>query len=528
MPIIVQCTCGQTIQTSNFLAGKTCKCPQCGGWVNIPHAPQAAPPPPPPPPAPKPPGGILPRATATSVPIPRSPSSANRPISATVTPLPSRLPPPTFPRAMTPPVAPPIADTRAPVNPFASPDFAPASSNDELELQPPPPPASHEPSLTSRAAYPRTKTYIPPVVRGKTGIVPPENKPNLFGSARYKPKPGSSAVAELRYWLLSLALFPLVFSLFRPDDNVEQRFKDTLQHLPVAQKEKIKSAMQEDDEESGLSKLLSLFPDGRIEGAHLPRNSHTQWFYAIVSAAIYWAIILLLFPLGNAKASHLLLSGLFTGTIGILILLGFQWVAFHTGGVWIRGGGMIALFMLILKVIGLCYQLAHDPSSGFALSLVGFTFGIGLCEEVCKGLVLFYMFRDRTKLDWRGACVWGLASGVGFGVTEGIMYAGMYNGLMRYDIYLIRFISCVALHGIWAAAVGLSAYRNQAELRESKWYVVKICFVPMLLHGLYDALLKQEYPDGAVLVALCSFAWLAYQFECTYASFGTEDSVVTA
>jgi RsiW-degrading membrane proteinase PrsW (M82 family) len=96
----------------------------------------------------------------------------------------------------------------------------------------------------------------------------------------------------------------------------------------------------------------------------------------------------------------------------------------------------------------------------------------------------------------------------------------MYNGICRYDIYLIRFISCVALHSIWSAAMGLSAYRNRAGLQATWKTVLKIIFVPMVLHGIYDTLLKKDYPGGAVLAALCSFAWLAYQFECTYAENG--------
>jgi RsiW-degrading membrane proteinase PrsW (M82 family) len=136
--------------------------------------------------------------------------------------------------------------------------------------------------------------------------------------------------------------------------------------------------------------------------------------------------------------------------------------------------------------------------------------------------VIFYLYRNGSKMDWRGACVWGLASGVGFGVSEGISYAGgMYNGIMLYDIYLIRFISCVALHGIWSAAVGLSPYRNREDLRRSRWTILKICIVPMILHGLYDTLLKMQYPGGAVLCAIAGFGWLAYQFECTYAEYGS-------
>jgi hypothetical protein len=45
--------------------------------------------------------------------------------------------------------------------------------------------------------------------------------------------------------------------------------------------------------------------------------------------------------------------------------------------------------------------------------------------------------------------LWGMASGIGFGIAEGIMYSGRYyNGVAGADIHYVRFLSCVALHAI--------------------------------------------------------------------------------
>lgn len=48
------------------------------------------------------------------------------------------------------------------------------------------------------------------------------------------------------------------------------------------------------------------------------------------------------------------------------------------------------------------------------------------------------------------------------------------------------------------------------------WYdyiphLVVIVGVPMVLHGLYDTLLKKEMQAGALAVAVCSFLFLAFQ-----------------
>jgi RsiW-degrading membrane proteinase PrsW (M82 family) len=406
-----------------------------------------------------------------------------------------------------------IAVPSLPSNPFAPPSIAKSA------------PAALVPAaraVTARAPVPQvTRSVSNPVARGSTRTVPP---PNLFVSSREKPKPGQSVMGELRYWLLALALIPLAAALFRQDDKIEDRIASTLRQMSPDEQSKFQRILKfgDDDEndERLLFILLAITPDHRIDGAHLPRDTHVHWLYAMVSAGFFWGIIVLLFPLGNSKPRDLLLNGLFTGTIGILFLLMVQKLAFATSGFWI-GGGVIGIFLLVLKIIALAYHSALDPSAGFVASLLGYTFGVGMCEEFCKGMVLFWRFKRGSALDWRGACVWGLASGVGFGVSEGIMYSGaMYNGICRYDIYLIRFISCVALHSIWSAAMGLSAYRNRSGLQATWKTVLKIIFVPMVLHGIYDTLLKKDYPGGAVLAALCSFAWLAYQFECTYAENG--------
>jgi hypothetical protein len=42
---------------------------------------------------------------------------------------------------------------------------------------------------------------------------------------------------------------------------------------------------------------------------------------------------------------------------------------------------------------------------------------------------------------------------------------------------------------------------------------VALLIVPMLLHGLYDTLLKKDHEALALLVAVVSFGWLAWNIE---------------
>jgi len=111
----------------------------------------------------------------------------------------------------------------------------------------------------------------------------------------------------------------------------------------------------------------------------------------------------------------------------------------------------------------------------------------------------------------------GFASGVGFGVSEGISYSSdMYNGFSGGTIYAVRFLSCVALHSIWAGSVGLLMFRDQSHVSDEVegtdllMFIVKYLSVAMVLHGLYDVLLKFDHQIGALAVAAGSFLWLLF------------------
>ncbi len=328
-----------------------------------------------------------------------------------------------------------------------------------------------------------------------------------------EPPPGATN-RPYRYLLLLFTLLPLVWTTFRPEPRltVEQRLQQTVDAHPDSA-DKINDLPESATEDQ----LFDALPGHRFEGALLSHDTYVHWGFAALSAGMFFGLILLLFPPGHTKVVHLLVVGLFTGTLGILLLLALQWAAFHLP--LMRGGGWVTLIVDLIWLIGLSYRMALGDYNIF-LSIIGFTAGVGFCEEACKALPLIWKARDSGFVSWRSAMLWGLVSGVGFGVSEGVTYShDYYNGVHGGQIYLVRFISCVALHGIWAAATGINVYRRQdffrGQLHPLEW-VMQVgitVIVPMILHGLYDTLLKQEYNWLAVVVALASFGWLAWQIE---------------
>jgi hypothetical protein len=63
----------------------------------------------------------------------------------------------------------------------------------------------------------------------------------------------------------------------------------------------------------------------------------------------------------------------------------------------------------------------------------------------------------------------------------------------------------------------ITRFRDEVQ-RDWDWpqmlfAVLKVQAVPMVLHGLYDVMLKKDMDFSALLVALFSFVWLAFMIE---------------
>jgi RsiW-degrading membrane proteinase PrsW (M82 family)/ribosomal protein S27E len=272
-----------------------------------------------------------------------------------------------------------------------------------------------------------------------------------------------------------------------------------------------------DEQQFDVDGFLRSLPEQRIPGALLSRDSWFHWLFAASSGVVFAFLFLGLFRSYMHAMGGAVVAGVFTATIGIILLLGLQLAAFASAGIGLRGFGrrvgILTLIFLVVKAIGFSYRCALEPGAGFVSSFMGFTLGVGICEEVCKILPVIVYMATATNVSWQSSCLVGLASGVGFGVSEGIMYSSTYyNGISGGDIYLVRFISCVALHSVWTGAGAVLLYFNQENLHSDWSDIIMILAltlgVPIILHGLYDTLLKQNMPAMALVTAVMSVAWL--------------------
>jgi RsiW-degrading membrane proteinase PrsW (M82 family) len=359
---------------------------------------------------------------------------------------------------------------------------------------------------------------LPPAVPARVRVPAPLPAPVALAAAPALALPGGRTPREWLYLALAFTLVPLLVSTFQArHETVRERLQQTIHaHPEVRQRIRAMVASEKVSERA----LFAALPDHRFEGALLPYGSQLHWLYALIAAGAFFGLGLLMIPAATTKPMHVFFTGLFTGTAGVLLLLAVQFIAAGMRGHVIIPRSVIGLIFLVLKGIQLSYDAANNPGSNFFLSAIGFTLGVGLCEEVCKALPLLWHYRRKAALDWRGACLWGFLSGVGFGVSEAIMYSSShYNGIAEGQTYLVRFISCVGLHGIWAAAAGIFICKHQNLIQDAEnWYgmligAAALVSAPMVLHGLYDTMLKKEMNGAALCVAIVSFAWLVFQVE---------------
>lgn len=352
----------------------------------------------------------------------------------------------------------------------------------------------------------------------------PDDEPPVSAVAPAPRKPSKSEVEVLRadetpgwmrhlHWVLLLALIPLIISLgFQTNrEEVLPNLIKSMKDMDEAGRKRLADALDQDDEKA----LFAVLPDHKFHGAWLPRDTMMHWGLALGSGTLFFAFLFLLSLRGTINFGLLFAGAAFTATVGIMLLLAVQSVAEATQGRIVIGRGIFTILFYVVKFIGFSYRAALDPNNSFFLSFIGFVFGVGLCEELVKALpVLLYLRRDDA--NWHGALLLGLASGVGFGIAEGIMYSrDFYNGIYGPGIYFVRFFSCVALHALFSGCVAilLVLMRDKVLEAESWPHAIAMTLLALLptvvLHGLYDTFLKRDLHLGALITAILCFCYLA-------------------
>lgn len=146
-------------------------------------------------------------------------------------------------------------------------------------------------------------------------------------------------------------------------------------------------------------------------------------------------------------------------------------------------------------------------SDNLWLRWIGFIGSAGLAEEFCKAVILVILFRRQDKLNPHTMLFYGLMSGLGFGIYEGVRYQFKLNwGFTQtpegyYLLNVLRLTSLPFLHAVWSGIAGHFiglAFNYPAHSR--KLWLVAIG-VPAVLHGTYNTFSRTPF---GLLVAVFS------------------------
>jgi len=208
--------------------------------------------------------------------------------------------------------------------------------------------------------------------------------------------------------------------------------------------------------------VITMFAgQGDLRGAY--------WAIAFYFSALWGTFFYFVFPAPYIRLKTSVICFLGTGFASISILLVLY---------------ALPPFNLVPRLI---------QSENLLVHLVTFICFVGIPEEACKALVLFLLAWRLGAVPPKTMMFYGLMSGLGFGIYEGVGYQMGRNytfssgsGEYYYLLNLIRLTSLPFLHAIWTGIAGyFIGFATQYPRRRYGLWVVAVGF-PGLVHGLYN------------------------------------------
>jgi RsiW-degrading membrane proteinase PrsW (M82 family) len=162
----------------------------------------------------------------------------------------------------------------------------------------------------------------------------------------------------------------------------------------------------------------------------------------------------------------------------------------------------------LIKGVGAAYQVATESAytidHGSFVELIGPTIlSVGIFEEGLKLLPVVLAFATRQVTRQSGLLFIGAASGLAFGVAEGVWILGNYPGQPMLSHVVVRFVGGAACHAVMTslAVMLFLAMRRRMSLRPRFALEVMAGIAASIamagVHGLYDTLLVVNLRQAA-------------------------------
>lgn len=289
---------------------------------------------------------------------------------------------------------------------------------------------------------------------------------------------------------------------FKYNDSKEEisknEFLEALQTFEFSSVFPYHQVLNPDLYRSNLVRLLlffGLFPWAVSAFAGADTNlKDIAWMLGIYYACVWGIVLFNLIKPTKISRKKILQCVLFTAFIGIPILIFIQ---------------QIPPFSLLYSA---------SKSSNVISKLIGYILGIGLLEELCKGLPIYLFMLNPGKLkEPLTSAFYGAMSGLGFAIAEGVHYSLIYaNNVSIGNIGItghillttVRFISLPLIHAIWAGIVGY--FLGLAAINPSRKNPIIFIGVAIsaVLHGAYNTFSSSIL--GLVIFAFSILLFVTY------------------
>ena len=159
---------------------------------------------------------------------------------------------------------------------------------------------------------------------------------------------------------------------------------------------------------------------------------------------------------------------------------------------------MLALFMGMLSTIPaslmegiMSFIYMPDESDVIAYGLYNGFAVAGVCEELCKLLFLSWAIWRKPDFDeWFDGIVYSVFVSLGFAGVENVMYVlGGSTFGEAISTGVMRALLSVPAHFLFAVMMGYFFSLAKFDYVHRRKHMLKAFFVPMLMHGTFDAIL---------------------------------------
>lgn len=231
---------------------------------------------------------------------------------------------------------------------------------------------------------------------------------------------------------------------------------------------------------------LGLAPLGAISAAGEGRTAY--WAIGLYFSLLWALFFFHVFRTPEIKPQICAACFAFTAVVGVAVLVTFQAII---PSAW----------------------LVVDAAEIVKVNWAGMLVRVAIPEELCKAAVIIWLAnRPGLVLLPQSLVVYGLMSGLGFGVYEGVDYQVHINHSFgaetAYFLNIARLTSLPFIHAVWS---GISAYfiafgaLNRRQRPALLFFAIGI---PALLHATYNVL--SDHAAGILVAAFSVLLLLAY------------------